>query len=668
VFRHLRAYSFDPSLGTKLDTAPIYRVTIPVRWEATLQPGPIGDYLEVVDIDPASGCVYTPVDLNHPHILSQEGLPLSEGSPQFHQQMVYAVAMNTINRFELALGRPIFWSPLRPWAGRDYPEEKERFTPESLALQETARTGNGRRRYYDPSETRYVQRLRIYPHALRDANAYYSPTKRALLFGYFPSSDESGGQFPGGTIFTCLSHDIIAHETTHALVDGMHPYFNEASNDDVWAFHEAFADIMALFQHFTYPEVLRHQISHTRGDLETDNLLGQLAQQFGHGIGQRDALRNYLGKPDDKGVWKRATPNPRALEEKHEPHERGSILVAAVFDAFLFLYNDRIRDLVRIATGGTGVLPTGEIHPDLANRLASEAAQTADDVLRICIRAMDYLPPVDVTFGEFLRALITADYDLASGVRRRNRIAFIEAFRAWGIYPRDVTTLSEDSLRWRPTDPDSELPTRLRKARKDDRGTAMRLTDALEMWQPGTGREQVFQTTLSVQRELHEVLEGLQKDSGRRPTLLPSLDWRPSARFTVHNLRPARRVGPNGEFRTEIVFELIQTDRSGYETSDGMPLRGGATLVLDLNTWEIRYIIYKGLYRTLPEKVNSPKGTEPGVLVNRLQRRLVSGEPGDWQGEGSDSPGRQLFATYSSVDRRRNAARKEPFALLHRPV
>jgi hypothetical protein len=264
--------------------------------------------------------------------------------------------------------------------------------------------------------------------------------------------------------------------------------------------------------------------------------------------------------------------------------------------------------------------------------------------------------------------LITADYDLASGVRRRNRIAFIEAFRAWGIYPRDVTTLSEDSLRWRPTDPDSELPTRLRKARKDDRGTAMRLTDALEMWQPGTGREQVFQTTLSVQRELHEVLEGLQKDSGRRPTLLPSLDWRPSARFTVHNLRPARRVGPNGEFRTEIVFELIQTDRSGYETSDGMPLRGGATLVLDLNTWEIRYIIYKGLYRTLPEKVNSPKGTEPGVLVNRLQRRLVSGEPGDWQGEGSDSPGRQLFATYSSVDRRRNAARKEPFALLHRPV
>jgi hypothetical protein len=582
--------------------------------------------------------------------------------------MVYAVAMNTIHRFELALGRPIFWSPLRPWAGRDYPEEKERTTPEAMSLQESPRATNGRRPFSDPLETRYVQRLRVYPHALREANAYYSPTKRALLFGYFPSGDATGRQFPGGIIFTSLSHDIIAHETTHALVDGMHPYFNEASNEDVWAFHEAFADIMALFQHFTYPEVLRHQLSHTRGDLETDNLLGQLAQQFGQAIGQRRALRDYLGGLDEQGVWKRTTPNPHALEVEHEAHVRGSILVAAVFDAFLILYNDRIRDLVRIATGGTGVLPAGQIHPDLVNRLASEAAQTADDVLQICIRAMDYLPPVDITFGEFLRALITADYDLAPGVGGRSRIAFIEAFRAWGIYPRDVTTLSEDSLRWRPPDPDSELVTKLRKAHQDDPGTATRLTAALEMWQPGTSRERVFQTILGVQRELHNVLEELQGGRGRRPTLLPGLDWRREARFTVHNLRPARRLGPHGEFRTEVVFEVIQTDRSGYETSDGMPLRGGATLVLNLSTWAIRYIIYKGLYRTLPVVVDSTAPADRGVLVNRLQRRLVSGEPGVWQGEGTDNLGRQLLATYSSVRRRRHAARTEPFALLHGSV
>ena len=32
-----------------------------------------------------------------------------------------------------------------------------------------------------------TERLRIYPHALRENNAYYDSTKKALLFGYFPA-------------------------------------------------------------------------------------------------------------------------------------------------------------------------------------------------------------------------------------------------------------------------------------------------------------------------------------------------------------------------------------------------------------------------------------------------------------------------------------------------
>src|SRR5690349_3636968 len=37
-----------------------------------------------------------------------------------------------------------------------------------------------------PKETLYVHRLHIYPHAMREANAYYSPEKKALLFGTSP--------------------------------------------------------------------------------------------------------------------------------------------------------------------------------------------------------------------------------------------------------------------------------------------------------------------------------------------------------------------------------------------------------------------------------------------------------------------------------------------------
>ena len=232
--------------------------------------------------------------------------------------MVYAVAMTTIHHFEAALGRPALWAAQRAKAG----------------------TGE-----FDT----YVQRLRIYPHALREANAYYSPTKKALLFGYFPAEastvttdDSRDGHFPGGWVFTCLSHDVIAHETTHALLDGMHRRYIEPTHPDNLAFHEAFADLVALFQHFTFPEVLRHQIARTRGNLTSQNLLGQLAQQFGTAVGKHGALRDAIGTIAD-GEWVPSKPDPTAITTTFEPHGGGAILVAAVFDAFLAVYSNRVR-------------------------------------------------------------------------------------------------------------------------------------------------------------------------------------------------------------------------------------------------------------------------------------------------------------------------------------
>jgi len=249
--RRLRGYAFDPSLSIHLDTALVNETVFKVHWEENLEKGPIGEYLEVVDFDPASNCFYEPIDLSNNYILAQDGVQPTESSPQFHQQMVYAVAMTTIQNFEKALGRKTLWSSYRKGAEKDF-----------------------------------IKQLRIYPHALREKNAYYSPSKKALLFGYFLASDNAPGEyFPNGIVFTCLSHDIIAHETTHALLDGMHRRFIEATHPDTLAFHEAFADIVALFQHFTFPEVLRHQIAKTRGDLASQSLLGQLAQQFGKAIG-----------------------------------------------------------------------------------------------------------------------------------------------------------------------------------------------------------------------------------------------------------------------------------------------------------------------------------------------------------------------------------------------
>jgi hypothetical protein len=620
AFRSLRVYSFDPSFEWQLDTAVINQMTLQVPWEE-LTPGPVGEYLEVVDVDPASQCCYAPVDLDDRFLLAQDGLAPSEGDPQVHQQMVYAVAMTTIRNFERALGRRVLWAPGPAEEG--YP---------------------------------YVRRLRIYPHAMREENAYYKATKKALVFGYFPAPAD-GVNLPGGPVFTCLSHDVVAHETTHALLDGLHRRFLEDSNVDALAFHEAFADIVALFQHFSQPAALRDQIRRTRGDLASQNVLGQLAQQFGQALGTRGALRDALGRVNENGVWEPHKPDPNELLTTIEAHDRGAILVAAVFDAFLTIYKSRIADLLRIATAGTGVLPQGEIHPDLVDRLAREASATASHILNMCIRALDYCPPVDITFGDYLRALVTADRDLVPDDDRGYRIAMIEAFRRRGIYPQGVRSLSADSLCWAgPAGEEAEeflkfLPgvRSLRRARPD--------------WSLSTSRRRAW----NEMRRSGEAIHGfLLSEGGRTLAAKVGLAVGADAPFSierspenglpkleVHSVRPARRLGPDGQAITDLVIEVTQKRRGYFDPDtqkqvdetrmDSPPqedftFRGGCTVLVDLDHGEVRYSISKGI-----------------LSASRLEA----------QRSHAGGSGGSLRATYLADPRHRQE--NEPLARLHSP-
>lgn len=567
VSRQLRIFSFDPSVSAQFHTATIGEITVAVPWEE-LQPGPVGEYLEVVDADPASGVFYRPVDLNHPHVLAQNGLPASETNPQFHQQMVYAVAMNTILQFEQALGRVALWS-----------------------------THGG---------DTYVQRLRIYPHALRDRNAYYSPDKKALLFGYFTSDEQQGS-----LVFTCLSHDIVAHETTHALLDGVHPRFHEAVNVDVLAFHEAFADIVALFQHFSYPGVLKEQISRTRGNLASESMLGQLAQQFGRATGRGTALRDALGGLNQDGRWEAHRPDPGKLARTKDPHGRGAILVAAIFGAFLKVYRARTLDLFRIASQGTGVLPEGDIHPDLANRLAEEAARTAQTLLQMCIRAIDYCPPVGITFGDYLRAIVTADYDVTAEDRYGFRLAVAESMREWGIHPSGMRTVSVESMMW-PSGEEVQAEKGLAISSKDIIGAFSSAQSKPEAanparqatpWHLESNRYQVWKGMRENAKRLHAWFTkrkgrelapafNLVLDKGVPATVSQSNDGIPY--LEVHSVRTALRRTPRGGTTTDLVVEITQK-RDGYfdearqdradqghdEGKCDFTYRAGCTLIID---------------------------------------------------------------------------------------
>ncbi len=609
--RKLRVFAFDPSAGIQLDTAGLNEVTLHVPWERDhdgadlLRPGPVGEYLEIIDRDPGSDCFYEPIDLNHPFILAEHGLAPSESNPQFHQQMVYAVAMRTIRRFERALGRLALWAP-----------RHSKTEDKAAKLVET-----------------YVQRLRVYPHGLREANAYYSPGKVALLFGYFPAPTlDTAADATRVNIFTCLSHDIIAHEVTHALLDGMHRRFAESSNPDVLAFHEAFADIVALFQHFSLPGVLRHQIAMTRGDLASQNRLGELAQQFGMALGQRGALRSALGSVDEAtGVWKPRSPNPDDYHQARQPHQRGAILVAAVFDAFLTLYKSRIADLLRIASEGTGILPEGHLSPDLVNRLADEASRTAGQILDMCIRALDYCPPVDLTFGDYLRAIITADYEFDPIHGELRRIAVAEAFRRFGIVPEGVRTLSIDGLLWRPT---SAAP-------DENEDVLLSIFSTwgakIDLWNLSNNRRLVFEQTAKQRAALHVYLRRkFTKDN----VTLSGID--PALPFEVHSIRPCVRMDWEGRPSFQWIVELTQRVPQFFDSADAERpgaspdyyARGGCTLVVDATSGKVRYTIRKVLDQHRMER----------------QRRFILEQANE-----------NLAATY--FDGRDES---EPFAMLHR--
>ena len=598
VARRLWVYARDPLLSTDMTAYDLNEVELAVPWEKDLMPGPVGEYLEVVDVDPPSGLAYAPVDLNDPRLLAQSGYRPTEGNPQFHQQMVYAVAMTTIGRFEKALGRKALWAP--------------RFA-----------NVDGKK------TSRFVRRLRIYPHALREANAYYSPEKCALLFGYFRASADAGDNLPAGLVFNCLSHDIVAHETTHALLDGVHPRYKKPTGLDMLAFHEAFADIVALFQHFTMPEALRAAIRQSSGQAGLSKQLASLAEQFGQAIGQHGALRSAIA----------LDPKPGDYSAAIEPHARGAILVAAIFATFRRVYDRKTKDLFRLATGGTGVLPPGEIPYDLVNRLADEAADIAGSILEICIRALDYCPPVDLTFGEYLRALITADRDLIPDDRDGYRVAFVSAFRERGIFPSDVLNLSVDALTW-------QHPNIAPDALAD-------VFDDMEIdWRRITDRREIFQKWNDVAHRLHtRIIRPNPPDKPLSDNVFAALGLirtdKPQqttidgksgivSRIEIHSIRPARRVNPDNEIHSDIVIEITQ--KWTPDDAGGRSFRGGCTIVCDFDTGKIRYVIRKRV------------GHQGRIAAEQQFRGGMAGESG-------------VAAYFDDI-----AGGSEPFAMLHRGI
>ena len=142
---------------------------------------------------------------------------------------------------------------------------------------------------------------------------------------------------------------------------------------------------------------------------------------------------------------------PLQYDPTLEPHALGSVLVSAVFEAFVTIVRRKCDRLFRIAGLDPNAIGQAALSDALVSAIAQEASDVAGQFLNVCIRAIDYCPPADMEFGEYLRAMITADGDLERSDKwgyPRGADAVVPPPPASS--PTHVQFMTEDAVRWQP--------------------------------------------------------------------------------------------------------------------------------------------------------------------------------------------------------------------------
>ena len=516
--RKLTIIAQDPSVTVK---GKILRTEVEIPAEE-LQPGPCGYRVHIVDYDSSTETLYKPIRYRRlgnsvdgdPFRRASDGRLLSD--PNFHAQNTYAIVMRILARFEFALGRRVSWNF-------------------------------------------YGHQIKVAPHAFAEANAFYSENDEALLFGYFP------GRKRDTMVYSCLSHDIVAHETTHALLNGLRERYTDPSSPEQAGFHEGFADIVALLSVFSLPKVVetlidieapRRKRTHIAKDFLTVRALRQsmllgLAKQMGQELSvvRGNVLRRSVELPPSTDYMNK--------KEFDEPHRRGEILVAAVMNAFLSVWVKRLGAL-------------GEVAPGVLDRerVVEEGATVADYLLTMVIRALDYAPPVNLEFCDFLSAILTSDVEInPNDAKYKFRKTLLNTFISYGINPRSAGTAEDPGIWLGPEGDISNERVRFDSLQRD--------------------RDEVFRFIWD-NRKLLRLYE--------------------SAYSRVISVRPCLRIGPDGFALRETVAEYMQIielqaselRRLKITAPEGMPrtqvvkLTGGGALIFN-EYGKLKYHIHNRL-------------------------------------------------------------------------
>ncbi|WP_256081442.1 hypothetical protein [Massilia sp. YIM B04103] len=308
---------------------------------------------------------------------------LSPNTEQFDAVHTFAVVRQTLTMYQRALAHDGAASPL-PWAW------------------------NGE---HD------TEPLTVHAHGLPNVmNAYYSRQQKALKFGDFVPSGASE------RVFTCRSFDIVAHETGHAVLDGLKPRWLLSSNPpQTGGLHESFGDLTAIFLALSQLDQVEAVIAQTRADLHDKTFLADMAEQFGLALGRPNGLRNADNdlKLSDAGT---------------EVHAISQVFTGAIYDILADIFSferhpgaeDDAAVLHRVAAYLRGLLLRALV---AAPAQAASYADVAGQLLRLA--GEDGVPP---SYSEFIRnrfalreviAAVAAGVDAAPAAEQ-NVIALVE--------------------------------------------------------------------------------------------------------------------------------------------------------------------------------------------------------------------------------------------------
>jgi hypothetical protein len=240
------------------------------------------------------------------------------------------------------------------------------------------------------------EQLLVVPRAGALENAFYHRESRSLQFYY---GARAGGKHRA--VYSALSQDIVAHEATHAIVDGIAPDLYDALSSESLAIHEGVADITAALLSMRNRELLPQEMRHsqeTLREIQGSSRFTRIAEEFGTWRGHGEALRDVCNTK----TLAADEPDAARRVDGSSPHSLSEVLSGVLFEVFRNEFAVMPQDpaLHRALRGGP---------KRVSDQTRWRTTYAVNRLLGLIYKGLDWLPPGEASFAELIRAMVVAD-------------------------------------------------------------------------------------------------------------------------------------------------------------------------------------------------------------------------------------------------------------------